>query len=95
MMYLVAIFIPPVYFIVRKKWGGFIINSIFYGLACLLVLSIVFILAAPIFWAIAMVHAMWHLRKDMFLEQAEVLATKMAEKMHQVSQPPIVQNTTN
>lgn len=87
MMYLVAIFIPPVYFIVRKKWGGFVINSIFYGLACLLVLSIVFILAAPIFWAIAMVHAMWHVRKDMFLEQAEVLATKMAEKMSQVSQP--------
>lgn len=80
MMYLVAIFVPPLYFLIRKKWGGFVVNSFFYGIACLLLLMFLFPIA-PFFWFPAMIHAMWHLRKEMVVEQAEILATKMAEKM--------------
>lgn len=83
MMYLVAFFVSPLYFLIRKKWGGFVVNSIFYGLACLLALSIAFILAAPLFWIVAVMHAFWHVRKETFNEQAEILATKMAAKMKQ------------
>ena len=35
MMYLCIIFASPLYFLVRKKWGGFVLNSILYGIACL------------------------------------------------------------
>ncbi len=41
MIYLCLIFISPAYFITRRKWGGFILNSALYGIACLCVLSIV------------------------------------------------------
>jgi hypothetical protein len=40
MIYLALIFMPPVYFLTRKWWAGFIVNSIIYGVACLCALSI-------------------------------------------------------
>ena len=61
MIYLCIIFIPPVYFLVRKKWGGFVLSSILYGIACLCVLSIMGIVAAPIFWILAAGHGGVHL----------------------------------
>jgi hypothetical protein len=85
MIYLAAIFIPSPQFSPRKQWIGFVINSIFYGLACLFVLSIVGMVIAPFFWLIAMFHAMWHVKKEMFVQNAEILTTKMAEKMRQQS----------
>jgi hypothetical protein len=81
MMYLCIIFIPPVYFIVRKKWGGFFLNAILYGLACLCVISIVGIMGAPIFWVLAVGHAGFTYKREMLERHAELMATKMAEKM--------------
>jgi hypothetical protein len=83
MMYLCVIFIPPVYFMMRSKWGAFFLNAFLYGIACLCILSIVGIIVAPIFWALAVGHAGWHLRKEMMTQHAELIATKMAEKMQQ------------
>ena len=83
MMYLCIMFISPVYFLVRKKWGPFILNSILYGLACLCILSVVGIMFAPLFWILAVGHAGWHLRREMMTQHAELIATKMAEKMRQ------------
>ena len=83
MMYLCVMFISPVYFLVRKKWGPFILNAILYGIACLCILSVVGIMAAPIFWLLAVGHAGWHLRREMMTQHAELIATKMAEKMRQ------------
>jgi hypothetical protein len=90
MIYLCIIFIPPVYFLVRKKWGGFVLNSILYGIACLCVLSIMGIVAAPIFWALAVGHAGFTYRKEMMVQHADLIATKMAEKMRHsdASLPP-------
>jgi hypothetical protein len=81
MMYLCAIFASPLYFLIRGKWGGFFINSIFYGLAWLFLLTFVFAIVAPLFWIVAFTHASWSIRKEMAEEHAEMLATKMATKM--------------
>lgn len=86
MKYLVAFFIPPLYFLMRKKWGGFVVNSFFYGMACLLLLMLIFPIA-PFFWLPAMIHAMYHVKKEVVTEQAELLATKMAEKMRAPQMP--------
>jgi hypothetical protein len=81
MMYLCIIFVPPAYFIARKKWGGFILNSILYGMACLCILMFVFAFVAPLFWILAVGHASFAYRKELVASHAEMLATKMAEKL--------------
>ena len=83
MMFLCIIFVPPAYFLARKKWGGFVLNSILYGIACLCALSIVGIMAAPVFWLLAVGHASFTYRREMVSNHAELLATKMAEKMRE------------
>ena len=88
MMYLCIIFISPVYFLARKKWGGFILNSILYGLACLFVLTFVFAFVGVVFWMLAVGHAGFVYRKELVAVQADLIATKMAEKMQ--NQPPKV-----
>ena len=84
MMYLCIIFASPIYFLIRKKWGAFILNSILYVLACLCVLTIVLIIFGVVFWALAVGHAGWHLRKELMVQHADLIATKMAEKMQQI-----------
>lgn len=81
MMYLCLIFIPPAYFLVRKKWGGLVLNSVLYGIACLCVLTIIGIWIAPFFWVLSVGHATFTYRKEATERHAEMLATKMAEKM--------------
>ena len=81
MMFLCVLFIPPAYFIARKKWGVFVLNAILYGIACICVLSLIGIVVAPFFWLLAVGHAGWHLRREMMTQHAEMIATKMAEKM--------------
>jgi hypothetical protein len=81
-----GIFIPPVYFLARQKWGGFVLNSILYGLACLCILMIVGIAIAPVFWALAVGHAGFTYRKELLAHHADMIATKMAEKLQ--NQPP-------
>jgi hypothetical protein len=88
MMYLCVIFISPVYFMIRKKWGAFTLNAILYGLAWVFLISILGAWIAPFFWMLAVGHAGWHLRKEIVAEAAEVLATKMVEKLGQQSSPP-------
>jgi uncharacterized protein YhbP (UPF0306 family) len=81
MIYLALIFVPPLYFLVRKKWGGFVLNSILYGIACLCVLSMIGIWIAPFFWILSVGHASFTYRREATERHAELLATKMAEKM--------------
>ena len=66
---------------VRKKWASFALNAVLYGIACLCVLSIVGIVIAPLFWVLAVGHAGFHFRKEMMMQHADMIATKMAEKM--------------
>jgi uncharacterized membrane protein len=84
MMYLVVIFVSPLYFALRKKWGAFVLNALLYlmALSTILVFGI-----GLIFWALAVGHAGWHLRKELMAEHAEMIATKMAEKMREEKKP--------
>ena len=75
-MYLVVLFCPPIYFLVRKKWGGFVLNSILLTIALftMLIFGIGFI-----FWALAVGHAGWELRKEGMQEHAELIAKEMVK----------------
>jgi len=81
MLYLALIFIPPVYFISRKKWGGLVLNSVFYGIACFFVATIaLFFLAVP-FWMLSVGHACFVYKREAAERHADLIATKMAEKI--------------
>ena len=76
MMYLVVLFFPPIYFLVRKKWGGFILNSILLTTAALTMLIMGL---GVVFWALAVGHAGWELRKEGMQDQAELIAKEMVK----------------
>jgi hypothetical protein len=78
-MYLIIIFVSPLYFLIRGKIGGLIVNAILYCLAVACLVTIVFAWAGVIFWALAVGHAAWHIRRESMMEHAELIATKMAE----------------
>lgn len=81
--FLIVVFISPLYFALRKQWGNFLINSIFYILA----VFTVFVFGIGIaFWLVGVLHAMWYLRRELTQEAAETLATKMVEKLKATNQ---------
>lgn len=78
MPYLIAVFIPPLHFAIRNRWGAFA----FSATMCLLSIPLLAVFGIGIFfWFIAAVHAMWDLRHEVMEEHATMIATKMAEKM--------------
>lgn len=77
-MYVLAFFISPMYFLIRKKWGGFVINSILYFLA----LVTFFFGIGIFFWVFGVGHAFFHLRKELMLEHATMVAEQMAKQMN-------------
>lgn len=81
MIYFALIFAPPLYFISRKKWGGLVLNSFFYGIACLLVLTIALAFFAIPFWALSVGHACFTYKREAAERHADLVATKMAEKL--------------
>ncbi|MBM4287149.1 MAG: hypothetical protein FJ135_03185 [Deltaproteobacteria bacterium] len=83
MMYLIIIFVSPLYFLIRGKIGGLILNAILYFIALGCVVSLIFAWIGVIFWALAVGHAAWHLRREFMLEHAEMIATKMVEAQMQ------------
>ena len=78
MMYLVIIFVSPLYFIFRKKWGAFILNTILYLLGWV---TIWIFGPGIMFWLLSIGHAAWHLRKELMKEQSQVIANEMVAKM--------------
>lgn len=93
MIYLVAIFIPPLYFLIKKRWLGFIVSCCLLVLSFFLAMTVIMLPVALILWALCSAVAVWNLRKQFVHESAEVLATKMAEKMrqaHPIAEPPRV-----
>jgi len=88
MTYLIIIFIPPIYFLMRSDWIGFCVNSVLFGLAWLLLVSIIGAVLSPLPWALAVGHASWTLRKQLMEEQATIMARKMAEAMRQPPKLP-------
>jgi len=80
-MWMVGIFCSPLYFLIRKKWGAFILNSIFYVMGWM---TIWIFGLGLIFWIIGIVQAMLDLQRNvahgLMEKQAELIAEKMKEK---------------
>jgi len=77
MIYLVAIFMPPLYFLIKRKWGGFLLSS----LICLLGLGTLILGVGFVFYAAASIHAVYDLKKDTATKQIDLIAQKTAEKL--------------
>ena len=90
MIYLVAIFIPPLYFLIKKKWLALIGSLVAFFFAVIFAIMMILIPLSLILWALCSFFAVWDLRKRMVHEQADILATKMAEKMREAQTTPPV-----
>ena len=83
MIYLLAIFVSPLYFLVKKKWLAFIIHSILYPIA---LFTIMFFGVGIFLWGVLMVHAVWELRHQRDQEMAKAMAKEMVSAMEQREQ---------
>jgi hypothetical protein len=83
--YVIAIVFPPLYFLIRNRIGLGLIYGLLFALSIFLLLTVVLAPIAIFFWLVSMIHALWHVRRELVAEQAEVLATKMAEKVRMSS----------
>ena len=90
MIYLVAIFIPPLYFLIKKKWLALIGSLIAFFFAVIFAMMMILLPISFILWGICSVVAVWDLRKRVMHENADILATKMAEKMRETQTTPPV-----
>jgi hypothetical protein len=81
MIYLTAIFVPPLYFLIKKNWLGFIVSGFLLLLSPILLMTVVLAPGALIFWGLCAICAIWDLRKHVAREHAAILAEEMASKM--------------
>lgn len=88
MIYLAAILTPPLYFLIKKRWLGFVVSSCLLVLSLFLAMTVVLIPGALILWGLCSTVAVWNLRKANVHEAADVIATKMAEKMREAQTAP-------
>lgn len=84
MIYLVAIFIPPLYFLIKKRWSALIGSLVAFFFAVIFAIMMVLLPLSFILWGVCSIVALWDLRKRVAHEHAEIIAVKFAEKM----QPP-------
>jgi hypothetical protein len=84
MIYLIALFVPPLYFIIKKKWLAFIVSSALFFLSIIFCMMVVLAPLALILWLLCSVCAVWDLRKRLVREHAAIFAEQVAEKMRPV-----------
>jgi len=88
-MFFVVLFFSPLYFLLRRKWGGFVVSAFLYGMAILCLASIFFFWLALVPWLLAVVHAFWYFHREMgremMEEHASLIAAKMAEQTNLAS----------
>jgi len=80
-MMLLAVLLPPLYFLLNKKTGMFLVTGAMFVAAIFLALTVVLLPVSLILWVIAIIAAVRHNRRKELVAHAEMLATKMAEKM--------------
>ena len=88
MIYLTAIFVPPLYFLIKRKWLALFASLVAFFFAVTFAIMIALLPLSFILWGICSVVAVWDLRKRVAHENAELLATKMAEKMRETQTTP-------
>jgi hypothetical protein len=71
------VFLPPLYFLLRGRWGAFIINAFL----CFMALVTLFFGVGMFFWIAAIFHAGWAYRSEVMEQQAERIAGKVATRM--------------
>lgn len=92
LMIVLAILFPPLYFLVRKRWGMFILTGAMFFIGCCLALTIALLPVSIILWIIAMIPAALDNRRTeidrRMVKHADLVASKMAEKFPQSKTPP-------
>lgn len=88
MKYLMIIFVPPLYLLIRKKPFAFLLNT---GLYVTAIFTVFLFGIGFIFWVLSVGHAAWHLRREVMEEHATLIAEKMGEQMSRA----LAQNNTN
>jgi uncharacterized membrane protein len=63
-MILLAIFCPPLYFLLQKKWGMFILTSGMAFLAAIFAIMVVLLPGTFILWFIALFMAVQHYKRQ-------------------------------
>lgn len=84
-MILLAILLPPLYFMLNKKTGMFLVTGAMFVVSCFLAITVVMIPGALVLWFIAAFAAIRHNRRKEAAAHADMLATKMAEKMRGIA----------
>jgi hypothetical protein len=84
MIYLIALFVPPLYFIIKKKWLAFVTSAFLMFLSPFFLITGFLAPVAFFFWFACAICAIWNLRKHVMRENAKVLAEEMAVKMAEV-----------
>jgi uncharacterized membrane protein YccF (DUF307 family) len=80
-MILLAILLPPMYFLTQKKTGMFILTSGMFVVSLFLALTIVLLPVALILWAIAAIAAVWHNRNKAATEMLASHARKVGAEV--------------
>ncbi len=84
-MIALAIFCPPLYFLVAKKWGMFVLTSAMAFFAAIFAMMFVLLPGTFILWIIAIVMAMRHCKNqeaDKRMKQhAEMVGKEVAANM--------------
>ncbi len=87
MIYLTAIFVPPLYFLIKKRWVACLIHSVLYLVALVYTMTIILAIVGIPLWFISATCAVWDLRKQLMEEQATVMARKMAAVIREPGSP--------
>jgi hypothetical protein len=81
MIYLIALFVPPLYFIIKKKWLAFIVTGFLFFLSPFFLMTGLLAPVALFFWFASAMCAIWDLRKRVVRENAAIFAEELAAKM--------------
>jgi hypothetical protein len=80
-----AVFIPPIYFLLNKRIGMFLLTSVMFVFALGFAMTGILLPVSIIMWIVAIFLAARDLgrrkRTEIMTQNAELIATKMAEKM--------------
>ena len=96
MTYLIALFVPPLYFAMKKRWVGFIVTSLLLFLSMIFLITVVLAPGAFFLWFCCAICAVWHLRKEVVREHSRIFAEELVGKMSQANAalPPLTPGTS-
>jgi 1,4-dihydroxy-2-naphthoate octaprenyltransferase len=90
-MILLAILLPPLYFLLNKRAGMALLTGAMFVISIFLAMTVVLLPGSLAMWLVSALLAVWHYRRRDREEHAEMLATKMAEKMRDTrGTPPVI-----